>query len=139
MSSDQTLDFCTLCFASSEDGSWGCTTSEGHCYNCGAGGAAINIPKWAIESIRKNGSWVCKRAYPSQEDREQVRELRYLRSVHGGQIYLSDSESTPGFYTAWRYESRDRTVSFSADNHTDAVAKALQSLPVLVPTGFVTK
>jgi len=63
------MHFCTMCFASERNGSWGCTTMNNYCLNCGAGGTTVEIPEWAIENIRKNASWVGKRYYPCDEDR----------------------------------------------------------------------
>jgi len=73
--------FCTRCFASDRDSSWGDPAASDHCFNCGAGGCTVPIPGWAIKFIRESASWVGKRYYPSQEDREQALELRYLRSL----------------------------------------------------------
>jgi hypothetical protein len=76
----QTL-FCVRCFADDRGGSWGEGTINGHCFNCGAGGSTVTLPVWAVDTIRKNGSWVCKRYYPADEDMSISRELRYLRSI----------------------------------------------------------
>jgi len=78
---EQVVDFCSRCFACSQGGSWGEGVLNGHCYNCGAGGSTVLMPRWAVDSIREQASWVGKRYYPSQEDKELSRELRYLRSI----------------------------------------------------------
>lgn len=70
-------NFCPQCFADDDGGSWGVGTIGGHCLNCGAGGA-IQIPKWAVESIRQNASWVGRRYYPQDEDREIYDERKAL-------------------------------------------------------------
>lgn len=69
--------FCPSCFASSDGGSWGVGVEGGHCYNCGAGGA-ITIPRWAVESIRAQASWVGRRYYPGREDHELAEERKAL-------------------------------------------------------------
>lgn len=62
--------FCPRCFASSDNASWGEPIMEGHCFNCGAGGCTVKLPRWAIEMIRKSASWVGKRYYPHEEDKK---------------------------------------------------------------------
>lgn len=84
MSADNLIrHFCTLCFADTDGGSWGCATvpEANHCMNCGAGHSLVPLEKWAIESIRKNASWVGKRYYPSKEDKDLAAELRALRKM----------------------------------------------------------
>lgn len=75
----QVLDFCPGCFADSRGGSWGPGVEGPWCGNCGSHGT-VQMPIWAVDAIRKNASWVGKRYYPHQEDKELSRELRYLRS-----------------------------------------------------------
>lgn len=72
--------FCSLCFASSEGGSWGVGTVENYCLNCGAAGGTIHVPIWAVKEIRRNASWVGSRYYPNDEDKETWTELRALRA-----------------------------------------------------------
>lgn len=87
---EELLNFCSRCFASDDGGSWGIGTigaAEGsgagaHCLNCGANWTVdIKIPRWAIESIRSQASWVGRRYYPGPEDKENAKELRFLRSL----------------------------------------------------------
>jgi hypothetical protein len=52
--------FCTRCFSR--------TVCIDACHNCGSGGTNIEIPLWAIDSIRENASWLGKRFYPHKED-----------------------------------------------------------------------
>ena len=77
--------FCVLCFADNEDGSWGSGVmgDEGssHCLNCGAGGSAIPMQRWAVENIRRSASWVGKRYYANEEDIAQHEELKALRKL----------------------------------------------------------
>jgi hypothetical protein len=70
--------FCCLCFASEDGGSWGEGLIEGHCFNCGAGGSTFSLPRYAIQSIREQASWVGKRYYPSLEDLEASEERKRL-------------------------------------------------------------
>jgi Zn ribbon nucleic-acid-binding protein len=76
-----TVSFCPQCFADDHGGSWGSgVLPGGHCINCGAGGA-IAMPKWAVESIRQNASWVGRRYYPGSEDKEILDERKALLSL----------------------------------------------------------
>ena len=75
--------FCVCCFASEDGGSWGGgpIRGVGHCTNCGAGGSSFQLPRYAINEIRRNASWVGSRYYPSDDDHERHAELRELRST----------------------------------------------------------
>lgn len=73
-------EFCPRCFADNLGGSWGEGVLSGHCMNCGAS-PAITIPAWAVRSIREQASWVGKRYYPCDEDREISAELETLRAM----------------------------------------------------------
>lgn len=75
--------FCVLCFADDRGGSWGGGPEGGYCSNCGSGGSDIAIPAWAVESIRKNASWVGKRYYPADEDKANYEERVALRMLAG--------------------------------------------------------
>ncbi len=85
---DDILAFCAMCFATGEGGSWGESVvvneknkNDSHCFNCGAGGIAVQIPRWAVESIREQASWVGKRYYPNDEDLERYDEVKALRAL----------------------------------------------------------
>lgn len=73
----QIILFCPCCFSSEDGGSWGGQAFESGCANCG-NGSTINIPRWSVESIREQASWVGKRYYPNQEDKEACEERRRL-------------------------------------------------------------
>ena len=75
--------FCVRCFATDTDGSWQHTVvpEANYCTNCGGGGTSVKIPRWAVDEIRKNASWVGKRYYPHEEDKERRVELEALRST----------------------------------------------------------
>jgi hypothetical protein len=97
------LSMCVRCYATEEGGSWGAATikavdgdyghsllgtltlehahGKGHCHNCGASGCTIVIPRWAVDSLRQQASWVGKRYYPIVEDSLAQAELRALRSL----------------------------------------------------------
>lgn len=77
--SDDIRDFCPRCFASDMSGSWDQTVVGNHCYNCGAG-PSVRLPDWAVDCIREQASWVGKRYYPNDEDKEMAAELKELRS-----------------------------------------------------------
>ncbi len=79
--SDRTaiIDFCPMCFASTDDSSGGGEIVPNiYCMNCG--GHPIKAPRWAVQSIREQASWVGKRYYPNEEDTERQREIRYFRA-----------------------------------------------------------
>lgn len=75
--------FCVHCFASDTDGSWDHMVNgdncQNYCTNCGGAQTSVEIPRWAVEEIRKNASWVGKRYYPHEEDTERRVELEALR------------------------------------------------------------
>ena len=77
--SDDIRDFCPRCFASDMSGSWDQTVVGNHCYNCGAS-PSVRLPDWAVDCIREQASWVGKRYYPNDEDKEMAAELKELRS-----------------------------------------------------------
>ncbi len=81
------LSFCPCCFATEENGSWDHTVANlsdgsGYCMNCGNGSCVV-LPAWAVDSIREQASWVGKRYYPNDEDRETTVELLALRDAIG--------------------------------------------------------
>ena len=76
----QLIAFCPSCMASGDNSSWGGGIDLSHCDNCGHG-PPIQIPRWAVESIRQQASWVGKRYYPHQEDRDIHQELEDLRKL----------------------------------------------------------
>jgi hypothetical protein len=130
--------FCVKCFATDEDGSWGCTTmpEANHCYNCGAGGTLVVIPKWGVDEIRKNASWVGRRYYPGDEDRKLSAELLRLRALA---VELRPPEGRtveptpdhPGGYTVKQDTGGGRStmVFIDAGSPEEALAKAAMSLP----------
>jgi hypothetical protein len=72
------LRFCPFCFATDEDGSWHHTVAATHCSNCGVIDSSVTLPRWAVESIRQQASWVGKRYYPNAEDQQLATERRAL-------------------------------------------------------------
>ena len=68
---DEVREFCPNCFADDRGGSWGDGTQCGHCLNCGGNGT-VTLPQWAVDSIRRQASWVGKRYYPATEDRKMA-------------------------------------------------------------------
>lgn len=78
---EKVIVFCPRCFASSDGGSWGDGCDEGHCFNCGASNSTVRLPRWAIESIRQQASWVGKRYYAHEEDHVIAAELLALRKL----------------------------------------------------------
>lgn len=75
------MKFCTLCFASEADGSFHCIVVGDGCTNCSANGTVVELPEWAIANIRRNASWVGRRFYPCDEDREAQQERADLLSL----------------------------------------------------------
>lgn len=76
--------FCPGCFADEGGGSWAHnvykTDSGAYCTNCG-NGSCVALPKRAVESIRQQASWVGKRYYPHDEDRERYVERQALLAL----------------------------------------------------------
>lgn len=75
--------FCPCCFASSDGGSWtvGEAVVDYLCSNCGASGPNLKIPRWSVDSIRRQASWVGKRYYAHEEDKATYEELQDLRAT----------------------------------------------------------
>ena len=73
-----------MCFASETGGSWNHVVipmpAGGYCTNCG-NGSTVPLPEWAIKSIREQASWVGKRYYPADEDREAQAERSALLAL----------------------------------------------------------
>lgn len=98
---EDVLDFCPGCFATNEDGSWGHTCDDHYCYNCGAQGT-VKLPRWAVRSIREQASWVGKRYYPHDEDREAAEEIAALREIAPPAAPEAPQPVEP---VAWKIES----------------------------------
>lgn len=131
------LNFCPSCFATNEDGSWAHTCDEYYCYNCG-NCSTIKIPRWAVESIRAQASWVGKRYYPNEEDRENYQELENLRKLVP--INRSDEvtpDTVPSVFIVRRYVDDTKrqytSVTVSAKNKTEARKIANKLLPYRGP------
>jgi hypothetical protein len=133
------LNFCARCFASDDGGSWGCGTIDGHCFNCGAGWTGeLKLPRWAIESIRSQASWVGRRYYPGPEDREnheEIRRLRALPKTFPGRSAERDKEDK---YRWWVSQdlpsstgSKRVTTSVKATSADDAIEASRYSLPYI--------
>lgn len=137
---DAVRQFCACCFADDEGGSWGIGTlpSGGHCFNCGAGGSTVAIPAWAVESIREQASWVGKRYYPHDEDREANEErktLRGLQTVFAGRsarpVRDIEGEPEPGHWWVDQELPGGGSVSTTLDALTEkeALHHAKTALP----------
>ena len=120
MSDHQMIQFCPNCFATEHDGSWGSTVHGQWCSNCGATGT-IPMPRWAVESIRSNASFVGKRYYPIDEDFEASRELKELRALQtsfpGRSAELKQSHLGEGPYwsVSQKMGRKTRYITVSAD------------------------
>lgn len=130
---DNFCDFCTRCFASDQNGSWGEIAINNHCYNCGAGGCCIRIPEWAVGFIRSNASWVGKRYYPNPEDLEKNEELKRLRStisVFKGRSAKQTANDSLTWEVSQSLESGNKVIVFvKATSEQEALEKAKTSLP----------
>jgi hypothetical protein len=130
------LNFCARCFASDDGGSWGEGTIDGHCFNCGAGWTGeLKLPRWAIESIRSQASWVGRRYYPGEEDRENQAELKALRAlpkVFPGRTAKKDDKE-PYRYWVTQQLGKNKTVmtSLKATSEEDAIEASRFSLPYI--------
>lgn len=134
--SQDLLNFCARCFASDDGGSWGVGTIDGHCFNCGAGWTGeIKLPRWAIESIRAQASWVGRRYYPGQEDKENHAELRALRSLPktfpGRTAELRTDKEKGEFWWVTQSLGEGKTVSQSARGSSaeEAIENTRYTLP----------
>jgi hypothetical protein len=126
------LSFCPCCFATDEDGSWNHTVENGYCMNCGANGA-VQIPRYAVDSIRNQASWVGKRYYPNEEDREQHAELKRLRALpraFPGRSARQDPFDKYSYYVTQQLPGGKSIAStFKANSHEDAIEASRFSLP----------
>jgi len=135
--------FCARCFASDRDSSWGDPAASDHCFNCGAGGCTVPIPRWAIKMIRENASWVGKRYYACPEDRELSAELRYLRSLAppppGRTVRRADYDGCNENDWVVKQEYPDgssTTTTVRADCDEQARLAGQTALPYPVPQSF---
>ena len=129
--------FCCCCFASEDSSSWGETLIEGHCFNCGAGGSTKKLPRYFVESIRQQASWVGKRYYPAKEDFENAEERKRLlscvekfpgRSVEPAETITRDGEwiPEPGRWTVKQLTPGNlySTTTVTAETEAEAWEKA---------------
>lgn len=75
---DTKVTFCSACFATNENGSWGTNGwsvndveirgLDCYCMNCAGHGEIVVISRRAANKIRESASWVGKRYYPDDED-----------------------------------------------------------------------
>jgi hypothetical protein len=133
------LLFCPCCFASSEGGSWGEVVIEGHCFNCGAGGSGIEMKRWAVDSIRQQASWVGKRYYPHDEDKQRHEELKVLRalipSFPGRTARLSEDgkASEPGKLVWWVEQVTGAQTTTSVSIEAATAEEAIEASRFLLP------
>jgi hypothetical protein len=134
---DAIRSFCPCCFADNVGGSWGVGTIGSHCMNCG-NGSTVTLPAWAVESIREQASWVGKRYYPHEEDREAYEErktLRGLQTVFAGRSArpIRDAEGAPepGHWWVDQEKPGGGCVSTTLDalSEAEALEKAKTALP----------
>jgi hypothetical protein len=138
--SDEIRQFCVRCFADDKGGSWGDgvygDAKHGTlCANCGAGNCAIEIPEWAVKSIREQASWVGKRYYPIDEDRERSVEIRYLRGIAPPQPGITATRSDDEKHPDWWHVQCGRVGvgPIVASTEAEAIEKGRLSLPYPVP------
>lgn len=123
--------FCPCCFADEQSGSWNHvvvpTTAGGHCSNCGNGDTVL-MPSWVIKEIRRNASWVGRRYYPNEEDREAAQErmaLLALVTQFPGRHAQPDETDEAGRWWVFQKLPSGSTTSTSvvADSAEDAMRK----------------
>ena len=127
----EAVDFCPLCFATNEDGSWGCTVTTAGCSNCGANGGIVRLPRWAVTSIRANASWVGKRYYPNDEDiqaESERRELLAQVAEFPGRTAKPGSEPNSWWVTQRLANGTEQSVIVVARSATTALEAARYSL-----------
>jgi len=119
------IRFCPGCFADEHGGSWDHVVIGNHCTNCGATGT-ISIPKWAVESIRKQASWVGRRYYPCDEDHENYAErqalLSTIQTFPGRSAFENPNE--PGNWSVTQKLPKNRSVMTTVK--ADSLDKALR-------------
>lgn len=130
---DSLILFCPMCFADEDGGSWGAGVDADMCHNCCAVRSAIEIPRWAAESIRGQASWVGCRYYPNQEDRERFRETRALRALpvnFPGRTSKPVMDEVNSYWVTQRMPG-GATISsvFKAVSEEDAIEASRLSLP----------
>lgn len=137
------LAFCPRCFASSEDGSWGggpdVMNGQSLCSNCGANGSHVMIPRWAVNAIREQASWVGKRYYPHDEDYEHAAEIKALRdlvTVYPGRSAEKIKSDHPDDIDQWWVHQdipgdKRIAVSVKARSAGEAMKKARLDLPYI--------
>lgn len=77
---DERVTFCSACFATNENGSstpngWSVRDVEDfgvncYCMNCAGHGEIVIMSRRVTDAIRHNASWIGKRSYPCDEDRD---------------------------------------------------------------------
>ena len=127
---NEEICFCPRCFASEDGGSWGPGATASHCANCGAGGSALKLPRWAVQSIREQASWVGKRYYPNQEDKDLAAEIEALRALVP---VMPGRSAEPNEDGSWSVVQKTKTsnivVYVEATSASEALRKAHTQLP----------
>lgn len=136
----EVLDFCPGCFATNEGGSWGHGCDEHYCYNCGFGGT-VKLPRWAVDSIREQASWVGKRYYPHEEDTQTREELTALRSLSPDNPTDTAEWNEDGrYYSVYRSDPKNRTrfgvMPIHAGSAEEAIRKAKPRLRYIPPEAY---
>lgn len=141
------VEFCPGCFADTRGGSWGEGTQSGYCFNCGSGGTVM-IPIWAVDSIRKQASWVGSRYYPNDEDRATQRELRDLRATikefpgRTASEFISSREGEPQQFMVTQLLGQGKNVSIfvqaaTAEAALEYARTRLPYVPEVAASNFV--
>ncbi|RNB59427.1 hypothetical protein EDM57_04605 [Brevibacillus gelatini] len=127
---DEKITFCSACFATNEDGSWGNNGGWSvqdveenglncYCMNCSGHGEIVVMSRRAANKIRESASWVGKRYYPHKED-----------LLHS--FIVNDDNGT--YTVKWRFEKGIKTTpegvralqGISKDEALNFLAKALR-------------
>jgi hypothetical protein len=133
------IDFCPRCFGSSDSTSWNCPTESSYCFNCG--GCPIQIPRWAVESLREQASWVGKRYYPHDEDKQtnlELKNLRVLVKKFPGRSAvrsppLPDEKTTDAWWVTQILSKDDPSESVSVIVHARNKKEALEKCRLTLP------
>lgn len=128
--------FCSKCFADSDGGSWGEPAEYSNCYNCNTssfGHGITSLPKYIVENIRKNASWVGKRYYAHEEDYRINEELKTLRDKVGifpGRHVIKEGEHEYLVIQQLSLNSHQMMFVKAADEK-DALERSKSSLPYM--------
>jgi hypothetical protein len=137
------VGFCPMCFASTDDASGGGEVMTDGCTNCGAMGEIPMLRRGDVECIRRSASWVGRRHYPQDEDKEILAERRALLSMVTGFPGRTAEPATNGADKRWLVRqqiSPTKAISITVSGVTtaaNAIAATRYSVLPYVPAAML--